>query len=331
MSGSKERCNVLISAAGRRVALSRIWRAALRELGVDGYLLAADVSACCSAVQDADRFHLVPRCSDASFVPELLALCERERVRVVVPTIDTELPMLARAREDFASIGTAINISGPETIAISYDKHATHAWLTENDFPTVMQVRVEDLLSGVADLAYPLIVKPARGSSSIGVARVSDLHELRHACGEDFVAQSIAPGVEYTVDVLVTQDGACVSAVPRRRLEVRAGEVSKGITVRNPAVERLARRVAEQLPDAYGVMNVQIFHDEATDLCSIIEVNPRYGGGFPLTWEAGARLPVWFLEELLGRESSRTDTWRDGLVMLRYDDAVFVDRSEVGL
>jgi carbamoyl-phosphate synthase large subunit len=64
----------------------------------------------------------------------------------------------------------------------------------------------------------------------------------------------------------------------------------------------------------------------------VIEINTRYGGGYPLSWEAGARYPRWTLEELLGQPTTAApDQWRDGLTMLRYDDAVFVDAAEVGL
>ena len=131
--------------------------------------------------------------------------------------------------------------------------------------------------------------------------------------------------------MLVDRSGRCVSAVARQRIEVRAGEVSKAVTVRNPSVLTVARGVAEALPGAYGVMNIQIFHDTDTDAVNVIEVNPRYGGGFPLSFEAGAWFPRWFLEEVLGQPSTAHDDWRADLVMLRYDAAVFVARSEAGL
>jgi carbamoyl-phosphate synthase large subunit len=119
--------------------------------------------------------------------------------------------------------------------------------------------------------------------------------------------------------------------VPRRRLEVRAGEVSKGITVREPAVIDLAVRAAEALPGAWGCLNVQIFHDVASGQLAVIELNPRFGGGFPLAWEAGAHYPRWILEEVLGLPSTVHDRWTDGLVMLRYDAAVFRPREDCGL
>jgi carbamoyl-phosphate synthase large subunit len=120
--------------------------------------------------------------------------------------------------------------------------------------------------------------------------------------------------------------------VPRLRLETRGGEVSKGVTVRNRAVIDAARQVVHALPGARGVLNIQIFYDEVARQANVIEINPRFGGGYPLTHQAGAPMATWLLEEALGLPcSARDDQWREGVVMLRYDDAVFVDAADVGV
>ena len=93
----------------------------------------------------------------------------------------------------------------------------------------------------------------------------------------------------------------------------------------------LAMRAAESLPGARGAMNIQIFHDAATEEMAIIELNPRFGGGFPLAWQAGARYAQWLVEEQLGLPSTISDQWEDGLVMLRFDDAVFRRLGDIGL
>jgi len=323
-------CNVLLSSAGRRVALLHIWRQALRHLGLRGEVLATDMSPCSAAFHAADRAFRVPPCSSDDFVPRLLEICAAHDVRVIVPTIDTELPALAEARDDFTSIGTSVLVSSPSTVEIGYDKQRTHAWLTKNGLSTVEQAQVADLVTGGVSLAMPLIIKPRRGSSSAGVVRVDSLSELGADRDHD-IAQTVAPGVEYTVDVLLNRSGKCISAVARRRLEVRAGEVSKGITVRDDRICGLAQQVAEALPGGYGVLNIQIFCEDAERIPRVIEFNARFGGGYPLSWQAGARFPCWLLEEILGMASTAHDHWEDGLTMLRYDEAVFVKRSEAGL
>ena len=327
--------NVLVSAAGRRVALVRILREELRRLDLEGRVLAADTSQLSAAFHDADTHALVPHASDPAFISAVLHLCRDHGISLVIPTLDPELPLYAEHRPRFDAIGVIVAVSAPETIAIANDKVRTHEWLVAHDFPTVRQASVADVMDAPADWTWPLIVKPRGGSASIGVRSVGDRAELQIATRgreAEYVVQLTAPGDEYTVDVLVQRDGRCVCAVPRRRLEVRAGEVSKGVTVRNPAIERLVTAVAERLPGAYGVMNIQLFYEPSTGAMNIIEVNPRFGGGYPLTNQAGAPLARWLLEEVSGLPSSATkEEWRAGVVMLRFDDAVFVDAQKVGL
>ena len=325
--------NVLISSAGRRIALLDIFRLTLGEMGLRGRVLAADMSRFSAAFQAADAGFLVPACTSPEFIPAVLEVCRREGVRLVVPTIDTELPLYAASRERFAREGVQVAVSSPEAIAVCGDKEQTHRWLVREGLPTVRQASVAEVLAAPGDWPFPLLVKPRNGSSSLGVAVVRDHAALEAATADGgYVVQTLAAGEEYTIDFLADRAGRCRCAVPRRRLEVRAGEVSKGMTVRSGPLEELALQVCERLPGAYGTLNVQVFLDEATGEMSVIEVNARFGGGFPLAWEAGARFPRWMVEELLGLPSTAAPArWRDRLVMLRYDAAVFADASGAGL
>jgi carbamoyl-phosphate synthase large subunit len=321
---------VLISSAGRRVELLRGFRSALDTLGLDGRVLAVDRSPLSSALQTADEGFLVPSCDDPAFVPEMLELCHKHSVDLVVPTIDPELPVYAAARDEFSSAGTTVAVGSAEVVAIAADKSRTHEWLTGNGFPTVGQATPGEVRADPPAWPFPLVVKPRHGSAAIGFCVVNDVpaFDLAVRAG-DVVVQTVAPGVEYTVDVLVERSGRCVCAVPRRRLEVRAGEVSKAVTMRSAELEALAVAVSEALPGAYGVITLQIFRDDDTARMAVIEMNARFGGGFPLSREAGADFPRWLLEEVTGMPSSATtDGWRDGLVMLRYDAAVFLDDAE---
>jgi carbamoyl-phosphate synthase large subunit len=223
-------------------------------------------------------------------------------------------------------------VSSAQTVKICNDKQATHEWLVENGFPTVRQADANRLLEGAEGWSYPLFAKPRGGSSSVGAQVVRDVTELKRlARSGEYIVQDVAPGREYTVDVYVDRQGRCRCTVPRLRIETRGGEVVKGMTVRNAAIEDLCRRVAETLPGAWGVMNIQVFYDTATGQLNVSEINPRFGGGYPLTHEAGAPMTRWIIEEVTGRPlSANNDQWQDGLVMLRYDDAVFVRRHEAG-
>ncbi|CAN5161652.1 ATP-grasp domain-containing protein [soil metagenome] len=325
--------NIVVSSAGRRVALLRLFRRALRDLGHRGQVIATDMSPLSSAAHEAERFFQVPPCTDPGFVPAMLDVCARTGARLLVPTIDPELAVYARHRERFAEVGTTVAVSGPQVVGIGADKRETHAWLTRAGIPTVRQGTVDEVLADPDDWPFPLMVKPRQGSAGVGVEAVADPDDLKLAsCDGDPVVQTVARGREHTIDMLVDRTGGCVCAVPRRRIEVRAGESSKGVTVRCPVLEATARRVCAALPDAYGALNLQLFRDAGTGETSVIELNPRFGGGFPLSWEAGGRFPEWMISELLGREPVTSPSgWRGGVVMLRYDDAVFVDARTVGL
>lgn len=320
------RFTVLMSSAGRRVALLRIFREAMRSLGLDGRVIASDLVATAPAFHDADLGLLVPRVSAPDYVERTLALCREHAVDLVIPLIDPELPVLAAARPLFEAQGTEVHVGSPESVAIGEDKVKTHAWLVAAGIPTVTQAKVADVLAG-ADHEFPAIVKPSQGSCSVGVQRVNDRDGLRAATrttpGGEWLIQSIAGGHEYTVDLYIDRNGTPRCAIPRRRLEVRGGEVSKAVTVRLQPVVDLAMAAAAALPGARGVVNVQIFHHPGSGELAMIELNPRFGGGYPLAWQAGARYPQWLIEEQLGLPSTITDRWEEGLAMLRFDDAVF--------
>jgi carbamoyl-phosphate synthase large subunit len=316
--------NVAISSAGRRVALLRGFRAALQSAGIPGRVLAMEISTMAAAFHDADAGILVPHCLDADFVPRVLEVCAQERINLLIPTIDTELPIYAAHRDDFAAIGTHVVISSVEVVEICADKRRTHAFLTAHGLPTVHQRTLEEGID--AAMHFPLIVKPAVGSSSVGVRTVANKEQLDASWGEcDLIVQSIAPGREYTIDVYIDEHGACQCAVPRRRIEVRAGEVSKAATARSPELRGIARDVVSALPGARGVITIQVFFDPTRGQVNVIEINPRFGGGYPLSLAAGADFPRWLVEAALGRHPEiDPDAWLDGMLMLRYDDAIFL-------
>jgi carbamoyl-phosphate synthase large subunit len=319
--------NILLSSAGRRVALLNIFRKSLRDLGLEGRVLAADASPLAPALFVADGAARVPPCTAPGFVQEMIDLCERERVRLLIPTVDPELPVLASARDQFAAIGCTVALSSIETVLIGCNKRQTHQFLTAHRLPRVQQFELAEVLAAPKNLPYPLIVKPVVGSASIGVQVIHDERALSSANG-DVVVQALALGDEYTVDVLVDREGRCRCAVPRRRIEVRAGEVSKGVTVRDEPLIRLANDVVQSLPGAFGVLNLQVFIDPVDGAQRIIEINPRFGGGYPLADAAGARMARWLIEIVLGAEPRiAAESWREGLLMLRYDDAIFVEQT----
>jgi carbamoyl-phosphate synthase large subunit len=321
---SKE-VTVLISSVGRRSQLVECLRQAFKELGVCGRIVGLDIAPeMAPAAYLVDKCFRVTRCSDPEYINEVLRIAIKENVCLIVPTIDTELPTYAANRQLFLERGVTIAISDSETVRIACDKVETNRWLLENGFPSPRQGEPDDVFKCPDRWKFPLIIKPRLGSASAGIFVVGSLLDLRVRSEnkQGLIVQEIAYGDEYTVNVFV-QDGCCVCAVPHKRIEVRAGEVTKGITVRDERLMRLATEVAERLPGARGALNIQCFMD-ANGNIMIIEINARFGGGFPLANRAGARFPLWLLEPLLEKASTVTAAWENGLMMLRFDDAVYI-------
>jgi carbamoyl-phosphate synthase large subunit len=324
---------ILISSAGRRVGLIRCFRDSFERLGVDGRIVAVDASLQAPALHFADNFWQTPRCDDPAFLPRLLEIAGRERIDWIVPTIDPELPVYAAARPMLARRGFGIGISAPETIAICRDKQLTHRWLTRHGFPTPRQESLAVARSR-PNGRFPVIVKPRLGSGSVGVRRVASNRELRAITDTapspdwlaDHVVEEIAPGQEYTMNVFVDARGVALAAVPHRRIEVRAGEVSKAVTVKNNGLIQVAQSIAQALPGARGPMSIQCFL--APDgAIRVTEINARFGGGYPLTHQAGARFTDWIVEGFLNVPVSGCKDWTDNLTMLRFDREIFLTRQ----
>jgi carbamoyl-phosphate synthase large subunit len=323
---------VLLTSAGRRVALLRHFRGALARLGLMGPVIAGDVSKLSAALNDADEGVILPRVDSDEYVSVLAELCRIRGVRLVVPLIDTELEVLAERRAEVEATGARLVVSSPATARICADKRLTadffrrNGWLT----PAVLDRARVERGEGVR---FPVFVKPARGSGSQG-AGVADTPEEARVLARKIrepLFQELAVGREYTLDILVDFEGIVRCVVPRERVETRAGEISKGVTRKIPALIDAGVRVAAALPGAIGCITLQLFYESGKEPC-LLEINCRFGGGFPLSAAAGADFPRWIVEWCLGLDPPvALDAWKDGLVMLRFDDAVFADATEVDM
>lgn len=318
---------VLFSSAGRRVELLNCFRADAAALGLGLRVVAVDTNPALSAAcRAADASYAVPRCLAPEFVPRLLEICAAEKVALVVPTIDTELGVLAEHRARFAAAGVEVAVSSPEVVALARDKAATAAALAAAGVGTPRTTTLKDFLASPAGWEYPLVVKPADGSSSIGLRVLrapTDLAALG-APGPRDIVQTLCAGEEYTVNMYFDRGGVLRCAVPHRRLETRGGEVSKGVTRRLPVLLEAARQIGAALKGARGALCFQAMVGPDGKAFAF-EINARFGGGYPLAHRAGAPFSRWLLEELAGLPSTARDDWREGVLMLRYDAAVFTE------
>lgn len=287
-------------------------------------VLACDVSPDWStACQLADTHFKVPRVSDDAYIPTLLEQAKLQEVNLIVPTIDPELAPLADARDAFEAIGTRIHVSERSAIDVARDKKRTAQVLAQAGVPVPKTLDEAQLRANPQALAWPVFAKPAGGSAGRGLAVFETPEDIPDGFPEPMVFQQYLTGPEYTVNAFVDRDGTLACVVPHLRKQIRAGEVEKGRTVRSDEYHAIASSVAHALPGLRGAFCFQLLHDPTHGPC-VIEVNARFGGGYPLADHAGGKFAQWLLEEITEKPSTaRNDTWRDGAEMLRYDAAVF--------
>ena len=307
---------VLFTCAGQRVDIVT----AFREAGAT--TIAVDVDQLAPALYHADRRALVPRVDDFGYIAALRELVELHNVRLIVPLTDLDHHVLAEARD---SLGDAlVLVSGIETVARCSDKYLAHEFFEAQGIgspPTWLPTELPD------DIRYPVLVKARRGFGSRHIYRAENATELDfflHYTNADSMVQAVCLGAEFSIDVFCDLDGRCLAAVPRTMIESKGGESIKGMSIKDPDLIAFSCQVAETLR-IIGPANVQCFREPDGEL-QVTDVNPRFGGGFPLPTAAGSRYPELALALANGeRPEARLGDFRAGVVMTRYFSQVILE------
>jgi carbamoyl-phosphate synthase large subunit len=329
--------NVLLTCAGRRSYLVQFFKEALQGTG---QVIACDCSASAPALRDADQAIIVPRIDAPDYFTRLQSLCREHAVRLIVCVNDLELGDLARQAPALLSLGTIPVVATPEVVATCQDKWATFQLLQSLDIPT------PDTYPSIADarqalargtLRFPLLVKPRWGTSSIGIEHVESERELALACewgqqrlrhtilarlcpidpAEAFVIQEWLPGQEYGMDIVNDLAGRHVATLGRRKLAMRGGNTDRAVTVADPALDRLGQIIGRRLRHL-GCLDCDVMSTDR-GYC-VLDLNPRFGGGYPFSHLAGANIPAALLAWASGEEPD--PEWlqsRPGVVVAKYD------------
>ena len=261
---------------------------------------------------------------DEQYINNLLEICIADSIDLLIPTIDTDLLVLSENKERFEAIGTRVMISSPDMIRICRDKNLTSQFFVDCGLYAPLPVNNwMDYSAG-----YPAFIKPKDGSSSINAFKVENKEELEVYAGqvEDYIVQPFVDGREYTIDIFCDWSGKPISIVPRERMQVRAGEVLKTQICMDTKMIAEARELCEKFRPC-GPMTVQLIRDEkGADW--FIEINPRFGGGAPLSMKAGARSAEAILKMLYGEEVEYITDIADNAVYSRFDQSVCINEGE---
>ena len=310
---------ILFTGVGRRIELIQAFRNAALVLNKELKIYGTDMTSTAPATAYCDFTRKVVSMNDPRYIDGLLQICREDSIDLIIPTIDTDLLVLSVNKERFQAIGTRVMVSDPDKIRICRDKTYTSQFFVDCGLHAPAPTTSLKEYSG----GYPAFIKPKDGSSSINAFRAENREELEVYARQvdDYIIQPFVSGREYTVDVFCDWDGTPLSIVPRERLQVRAGEVLKTQICMDQTMINESRSICAAFKPC-GPITVQLIRDD-DGVDWFIEINPRYGGGAPLSMKAGARSAETILR-LLDGEDPPEHTVTDGAVYSRFDNSVCV-------
>jgi carbamoyl-phosphate synthase large subunit len=311
---------VLFTCAGQRVDIvSAFGRAGATTI-------ATDINRLAPALYHADQYELVPRISDPEYVPELARLVAEHDVDLVVPLTDLDQLVLAEGREE---LGAAVLLPPAEVVAQMGDKYSAHETFERLGIPSPPSWLPEQL---PADVQFPVLVKAREGFGSRHIYRAEDREELDFYLARTPVpsfVQMCCQGEEFSIDVFCDFEGRCLNAIPRTMIESKGGESIKGTTIKDRELIEHGRLVAEALP-IWGPANIQCFRESDGSLL-VTDVNPRFGGAFPLPHTAGSRYPELALALANGEQPEPTlGEFKEGMYMTRFFSHLVLTEGENG-
>lgn len=335
--------NVMLTCAGRRNYLVKFFQEALRGRG---QVFAADASAEAPALRQADKAFVLPPLNHVTYIENLLNICCRHEVFLLFSLNDFELPLLATHRCRFLEVGTIPVISSPEVVETCFDKWMTFQFLKASDLDapnTYLSLRDAREALARGYMTFPVVVKPRWGTASTGIAYPDDDQELEldYALAKKrlpraflqetpvtdpencVVIQKRLCGQEYGLDVVNDLEGRYVCTFVKRKLGMRAGETDRATTVKNAQLEEIGNVIGRKLGHI-GALDCDVIVTE--NGCYVLDMNPRFGGGYPFSHMAGANLPAallaWANRE---RPDSHWLRVEPDIVASKYDELVIVD------
>ena len=314
--------NVLFSSVGRRVELVKAFREASNELKIKSKLIGVDMDELAPALNFVDKKYKVPKLSSEEFIPQIIEICKKENVAIIIPTLDTELSLYSKNKELIQNeCGAKVMVSDENVISIIRNKVKTYEFLKENNFSVPKLIKEKDVKD--KEYKFPLFIKPLDGSSSINNFKINNERELEFF--KEYVSnpmiQEFSEGQEYCVDVFCDFNGKVITVVPKIRIAHRGGEITKAKIVKDRELIEIGKKLANLLKPC-GEINFDCIKTE--NGVDIIEINGRFAGGSPISFKSGANSPKKIYQLLMNEELQYKENFEDGFIALRFDDAVYI-------
>ena len=314
--------NILILSCGTRVKLVQYFLQ--RENGFEKVVV-TDCSNYAPALYVADKYYIVPKMTEPDYLKSLLEICEKEQIKVVLPLQEDELLLIAKERKQFEDLGILVAVSEYQNLLLCKDKYQMYQFLNNLQIPTIKTELVDDILES-GNLDGDVFVKPRRGAGSVGAMRVATialLSALQNESENQLIVQPYIKGIDIYVDFISKKT---IGIFCKKKLRMRAGETEKSISVKIPEIEELVKKTIEVL-HLRGPIDMDIL--EESGKYYILEINPRFGGGYPHAYECGINFPKMLAVNAKKMSNDKIENeYKEGIIALKYSDVKIVKRDE---
>ena len=313
--------NILILSAGTRNKIVQYFK---KTIGNNGRVIATDMSNLAPAIYEADKFYQVPRMTDEGYIDVIFDICKKEKIKGILTLIDPELSLIAKYKENFASLGVTVIGSSYELCERALDKMEMFKWLTVHGYNCAKSYVDKEKFYGDVEaglITYPVFVKPVCGSASIAISKVYDQEtvELLFAHNNNLMIQEFLDGQEIGADVYIDMlSGEVVSIFTKKKIVMRAGETDKAVSFKDKKLFALIEKFAVESGWS-GQIDIDIF--DVNGEYYISEVNPRFGGGYPHAYECGCDHMAMILNNLVGKVNEKNiGLYEDDVYMMKYNE-----------
>lgn len=339
---------ILLTSGARRIDFINFFHDAFRQADIIGNIIVADPDDDAPSLQAADRSYVTPHQTDDNYIDAILSICEENKIDALIPLNDWEVPKLSEREKDFEKLNVKLFIPPLKEVRKIRDKWNYRDFLGEIGIkaPTAF-LTVEDAKKAVenGEVKFPLIVKPRNGSASVGVEIVHSEEELECAYKlvmvkvkhtpiakdsllrpeENIMIEQVVEGEKYSLDIVNDLDGNYLTSFARKQLAMRGGDVDRAVTSHQDELVNMGRKIGFHLKHR-GYLNTDVFFDGEDYY--VIDINPRFGGGYVFSHHAGANIPAAFIALTAGKDIKTT--WlesEEGIELSRHD---VVQRIEKG-
>lgn len=317
--------NILITSVGTRVKIVEYFK---RELKGIGKVIATDMSNLAPALYEADKFYIVPQIHDSTYIDKLLDICKKENVNCLFTLIDPELSLLAKNMDKFLEIGVKPLVSKYDAIELAFDKYKMFTYLCSSGFKTPKTyIDKNEFYNDLNNkkINFPILVKPCKGSASINIIKINTKEELDVLIenNKELIIQEFVEGKEIGADVYIDPiSKKVVSIFTKEKIKMRAGETDKSRSFKDEKLFKLITELAQKIGYEY-MIDLDII--KTNNEYYILEINPRFGGGYPHAYELGVNFPKLIINSVNRIENKENiGNYTENAYMMKYNEVKMI-------